>query len=44
MSMIATCPYLKFFTFRSQVEIAELEREAQAHPERRARSASSRAT
>ena len=27
--------YLKFFTFRSQVEIAELEREAQAHPERR---------
>ena len=27
--------YLKFFTFRSQEEIAELEREAQAHPERR---------
>jgi tyrosyl-tRNA synthetase len=27
--------YLKFFTFKSQVEIAELERETQAHPERR---------
>ena len=27
--------YLKFFTFRSQEEIAELERETQAHPERR---------
>jgi tyrosyl-tRNA synthetase len=27
--------YLKFFTFKSQAEIAELEREAQTHPERR---------
>ena len=27
--------YLKFFTFRSQDEIAELERETQEHPERR---------
>ena len=27
--------YLKFFTFKSQDEIAELERETQAHPERR---------
>jgi tyrosyl-tRNA synthetase len=29
-------PYLKFFTFRSQDEIAALERETQEHPERRA--------
>jgi tyrosyl-tRNA synthetase len=28
--------YLKFFTFKSQEEIAELERETQSHPERRA--------
>jgi tyrosyl-tRNA synthetase len=28
--------YLKFFTFKSQDEIAELERETQEHPERRA--------
>ncbi len=28
--------YLKFFTFKSRDEIAELERETQAHPERRA--------
>jgi tyrosyl-tRNA synthetase len=28
--------YLKFFTFKSQDEIAELEREMQQHPERRA--------
>lgn len=28
--------YLKFFTFKSQDRIAELERETQAHPERRA--------
>jgi tyrosyl-tRNA synthetase len=27
--------YLKFFTFRTQAEIAELERETQTHPERR---------
>ena len=27
--------YLKFFTFKSQDEIAELERETQEHPERR---------
>jgi tyrosyl-tRNA synthetase len=29
-------PYLKYFTFHTQEEIAELEREVKAHPEQRA--------